>query len=335
MELHAGELPAGVGHSSETVAFELRSADGSVRDVILRLAPVGSAVFPTYDLSVQVHALRCAAACSAAPVPEVLAEDLAGDVLGRPMFVMDRVQGLVPADGLPYTMGGWLFDAAPEQQELAWTSTLRAMAALHCGSYDEADLAALRPHGRPDNLLAAHLQRWQGYAHWVLDGRGHPTIDDAGRWLHEHQPVALPPSTLLWGDARLSNVVFQEYRAVALLDWEMATVGPAEVDLAWFCFFADFFGSGLGVDDLAGFPPRDVTINAYEEALGRTLQDLRWYEVFAAWRHCAIMARIADLWEAAGDLPAGSDARLNNPATRMLAAMLDLPSPGPPGGPMG
>ncbi len=335
LEVRGLDLPEGVGHSSETLALELVHGDGSTEGVVVRFAPTGPAVFPTYDLGVQVAALRAARRRSAAPVPEVRFEDLAGDAVGRPLYVMERVVGDVPADRLPYTMVGWLLESTPEVQASVWWTTIEAMAALHRGDWAAADLTALDRSTHGPAGLRQQLAWWEGYATWVGRGRAQPTIDGGLAWLHAHLPATPPPTGLVWGDARISNTLYRDGRAVALLDWEMAALGPAELDLAWFLFFADFFSTGLGVEDLPGFPGRASTLERYEELLGRPLDDLAWYEAFAAWRHTAIMARIADLWTEAGDLPAGNVGRDNNPASRMLAEMLDLPSPGDAGGPLG
>ncbi len=80
----------------------------------------------------------------------------------------------------------------------------------------------------------------------------------------------------------------------AVLDFEMATIGPAEVDLAWFVVLHDMAVDRCG-GDLPGFPGRDATIAAYESRLGRPVADLRWYEAFAALRSGAILVRAARL----------------------------------------
>jgi aminoglycoside phosphotransferase (APT) family kinase protein len=335
LRIERGALPDGVGHSSETLALELVRPDGSSVAVIVRMAPTGPAVFPTYDLAVQVAALRAVSASSDAPVPEVLAVDVQGAALGRPLYVMERVVGEVPADRIPYTMTGWLYEADAEVRSRVWETTLAAMACVHRGQYTEDELRPLDRASHGTRGIRQQLQWWEGYAQWVCRVDGDATIDAATAWLHRHVPADPPPTSLLWGDARLSNALYRDGTAVALLDWEMAGLGPAEIDLAWFLYFDDFFSDGLGVPHLEGIPSRAASIARYEELLGRSVADLTWYEVFAAWRHSAVMARLADLWVLDGSIPADGNARHNNPASRMLAAMLDLPAPGAPGGPMG
>ena len=79
----------------------------------------------------------------------------------------------------------------------------------------------------------------------------------------------------------------------------MATIGPAEVDLGWYLVL-----HRMAVDrcrtDLPGFPGRDATVAAYRSRLGRDLDDLRWYEAFAALRSGAILVRAARLLAAMG-----------------------------------
>lgn len=331
-------VPEGVGHSNETVLVDAHwTIDGQRHDgdFVVRLQITGPGVFPTYDLGLQVRCMRTVAEHSDVPVPHVrwLEED--PSVLGRTFYVMDRIDGLVPADRMPYTIDGFLLAATPEEQASAHWSSLEAMAALHRIDWQAAGFGFLdRPEHGPTGL-GQQFAWYEAYADWVCDGRPQPTLDAARAWLADHLPADPPPTGVNWGDARLSNVMFRDFRVAAVLDWEMAALGPAEVDLAWFLFFQRFFAEGLGIADLPGFPPAEVSVTRYAELLGRPLDDLFWYEVFAAWRHSTVMLRLADLYEASGDFPPGNGAGQNNIASRMLAALLDLPSPGEPGGLMG
>ncbi len=80
----------------------------------------------------------------------------------------------------------------------------------------------------------------------------------------------------------------------AVLDFEMASIGPAEVDLAWFVVLHEMAVDRCG-GDLPGFPGRAATVATYEARLGRPVADLRWYEAFAALRSGAILVRAARL----------------------------------------
>ena len=105
----------------------------------------------------------------------------------------------------------------------------------------------------------------------------------------------------------------------AVLDFEMASIGPPEVDLAWFVVLHDMAVGRCG-RDLPGFPGRDATVAAYETLLGRPVADLRWYEAFAALRSGAILVRAAHLLARLGI----DDSWLTheNPTIELLAGLI-------------
>jgi aminoglycoside phosphotransferase (APT) family kinase protein len=106
---------------------------------------------------------------------------------------------------------------------------------------------------------------------------------------------------LLWGDVRLGNVVFDPEQAtpVAILDWDMASVGPIELDLAWHLALEQV-QTELTQMEVPGFGTRDEAVARVGEGVGRELDDLEWYEVFALARASAISTRIAVLHQRAG-----------------------------------
>src|SRR3546814_15776660 len=72
---------------------------------------------------------------------------------------------------------------------------------------------------------------------------------------------AQAPVNVLWGDATPSNVMFDdEGKVKAVIDWELATLGPAELDLAWWLYFDDLFSSRFGVQRLEGLPTRETSL---------------------------------------------------------------------------
>jgi aminoglycoside phosphotransferase (APT) family kinase protein len=87
---------------------------------------------------------------------------------------------------------------------------------------------------------------------------------------------------LCWGDARIGNVLYQDVVPVGVLDWEMATLGPRELDISWLIFAHRVFESIAGALELPGMPDflreDDVTAE-YERRTGARLGDLTWYHV--------------------------------------------------------
>ena len=105
----------------------------------------------------------------------------------------------------------------------------------------------------------------------------------------------------------------------AVLDFEMASIGPAELDLAWFLVLHRMTVERCG-GDLPGFPGPEATVRAYEARLGRAVADLRWFEAFAALRSGAIMVRAAHLLSELGV----DDSWLTqgNPTVTLLAELI-------------
>jgi aminoglycoside phosphotransferase (APT) family kinase protein len=112
-----------------------------------------------------------------------------------------------------------------------------------------------------------------------------------------------------------------------VIDWEMATLGPPEADLAWWLFFDDLFSTGMGVPRLAGLPDRAACIGIYEKALGRRVKNLDYYALLAAFRMAIIGMRSVDRQIKRGYLPATTTARENAPIVRLLAQLLGEPLP--------
>ena len=81
---------------------------------------------------------------------------------------------------------------------------------------------------------------------------------------------------LLWGDARIGNIIFDGTRPAAVLDWEMVTLGSPEMDLAWSIFLDRHHSEGMGLPRLEGFPSYEETVERYEALTGFEVQDLHY-----------------------------------------------------------
>jgi aminoglycoside phosphotransferase (APT) family kinase protein len=121
-----------------------------------------------------------------------------------------------------------------------------------------------------------------------------PDLEKAGAWLHDHLSES-PPTTLVHGDFKLDNVMFEfepPARLVAIFDWEMATLGDPLADLGWMISFwrepsdegDDVFAKLNRVTTLPGFSSRAQLIDRYSSVTGRDADDLDWYVVLAIWK---------------------------------------------------
>jgi len=311
-------VPASNGMSSDTVLFDLLRPDGSAQPCVLRLAPDPGnfAVFPRYDMQLQYRTMELVAELTKVPVPRLIRLETDPEPLGAAGFVMERVDGRVPPDLMPYTYGGnWLFDASGAEREQLEQATVEVLAALHAvpAAGAASFLAPDAPGGSP---LRRHVNDQLAYYRWVVKDRpASPLIERAFARLEELWPEDEGEAVLSWGDARVGNIIYQGFGPAAVLDWEMASLGPRELDLAWLIYLHRFFQDlteGSGLPGLPGFLERGRVAAHYAELTGHTPRDLDFHTLYAALRHAVVMLRIAyrqvHFGEAAlPDSPTGED----------------------------
>lgn len=292
------EPPGGNGMSSETVTFQLTTATHGTLGCVARLAPQPDAVpvFPSYDLPRQFRLMRLVAEHSDVPVPPMLWCDAEGEVAGSPLFVMARVDGDIPPDVMPYNFGGWVAEAEPADRARLQQGTVEVIAGTHDIDLPGEQLAFLGYDRDEPTPLRRHVGEQRDYYRWVARERRCPLIERGFDWLDEHWPAEEGPAVISWGDARIGNIIYRDFRPVGVLDWEMAALGPRELDLGWLLYHHRFFedlAATAGLDGLPGFlRPGDVTA-AYEGVTGYRVRDLDFYLVYAALRNAIVMARMA------------------------------------------
>jgi len=286
----------GNGMSSETVLFSVgRSGSDDLDRYAARLAPLPELypVFPQYDLELQRRCMDLVRAQTDVPAPEVVWSVTDPTWLGTPFLVMRRIDGDAPPDIPPYVFGGWMMDATPEQRAHLQHSSVSVIARLHEITPERHDLSFLTQPAHGVSALDQQLgyQRW--YYEWARDGVTYPLIEATFQWLDAHRPDE-GRTVLNWGDARIGNILYREFEPVAVLDWEMATIGPAEIDIAWMVFLHRFFDDLAAKFELPGIPDfmrRDDVARAYEEMTGAAVGPLEWFEVFAALRFAVVSIR--------------------------------------------
>jgi aminoglycoside phosphotransferase (APT) family kinase protein len=296
------DAPSTNGMSSETVLFDATWRDGTTRvehALVARIAPdpVNVPVFPTYDLGRQATTMQVVRdRCPDVPVPRVLWSEADPGVLGSPFFVMERVDGIVPPDILPYNFMSWLTEASPEERRRLQDSTVAVLASLHSIERPDECLSFLPGPDGARSALARHVDEQRDYYEWVVaDGQRSPLVEQSIAWLDAHWPADEGPVVLSWGDSRIGNVLYRDFEPVAVLDWEMAALGPAELDLAWLVTLHAFFEDVAKPFGLPGLPDllrREDVVATYESLTGYTPRDLDFYCVYAATRHAIIMSRI-------------------------------------------
>jgi aminoglycoside phosphotransferase (APT) family kinase protein len=336
------EVPPTPGMSSETVLFEAAWFEGGVRRMhrcVLRMPPDPGAepLFPAYDMVRQYKAIELVGRRTAVPVPPLLWLETDPSYLAAPFFVMRRVDGLVPPDHVPgrtsaghaapYTFGdNWLFDADPSDQRRLQDRSVAVLANLHTISADEP--AADSQHdGTPGpTALRRHVTAQRSYYRWVVrDGVRSPLIERAFDWLIANWPVE-SPAVVSWGDARIGNIIYRDFEPAAVLDWELAGLGPRELDLGWMVYLHRFLQDMAEHGGMRGMPEfmlLDDVVETYEQLTGYRPQEMHFYVAYAALRQAIVMSRITrrQVRLGHGEMPDDADHTFLH--HRSLESMLD------------
>ena len=272
--------PIGEGHSNVTYAVDR----GGVR-FVLRRPPRGPLPPSAHDMLREARVLR--ALHGRARVPEVLAvcEDEA--VIGAPFYVMEYVESVVAASSVPEPLD------TPEQRRRMSEELVDALVEMHAVDWRDAGLEGF---GKPTGYLERQLRRFGGL--WEHNRtRDLPAVERVGGWLRANLPES-GSATVVHGDFRLGNVMFAPQapaRLVAIVDWEMSTIGDPLADLGYLTTFWFEKGDpswGLPAGEITradGFYTRDEILARYEERSGRSMSDARWYQVLALWKIIVFM----------------------------------------------
>jgi aminoglycoside phosphotransferase (APT) family kinase protein len=332
LHVHDLDMPSATGFSNETVFFSASWSDKNTtraQRYVARIEPEDGGIFPTQtpatavSVKLQHRIMNAVAATGVAPIPPTLPFEGDLSVLGRPFFVMEYVPGAIPAEVPRYTLEGFLVDeATPAQRERMVQNGLENMAALHRLDWQELGLDWLDASGEGKPSLAGQLALYRDYTLRELAGREHPVMMHALDWLEANEPEL--PVGLSWGDARLGNMIWQDYRCAAILDWEAAALAPPETDIGWWVMFDRMSFDDMDAPRLEGFPTREEMVAYWEDLTGRRVSDIRYWEIFGAMRFCAIFIKLGDRFVRAGLAPAESNVAIQNLVSDALARLLGI-----------
>ena len=254
------------------------------RDYVLRRKPPGNLLRGAHAVEREAAVMR-ALAPTGFPVPTVHALCTDDAVLGTWFYVMDCVEGRV-------FWNGTLPDIARADRPLYYDALNATLAQLH---RIEPLAVGLGDYGRPGNYFERQIARWsKQYREDEAAGRS-PAMDRLVDWLPAHIPPG-DESGIVHGDYRLDNVIFHpsEPRVVAVLDWELSTLGHPLADFGNHAMMyhlpPGMISSLGGVDLVAANLPREADyVAAYCERTGRDgIADLGFYITFSLFRMAAI-----------------------------------------------
>jgi aminoglycoside phosphotransferase (APT) family kinase protein len=270
--------PIGDGHSNVTF--------GLSNGLVLRRPPRGPLPPSAHDVLREARLLR-ALEPTPVRVPKVLAVCDDAELIGAPFYVMERVGGEVITSSLPDPLD------SPAQRRVIADELVDALVELHAVEHDQVGLEGF---GKPAGYLERQLRRFGDL--WEHNRtRELPEVEQVREWLAANLPES-PPATIVHGDYRLGNTMFAcdaPARLVAILDWEMATIGDPFADLGYLMMHWTQQGDEVGQFNLQrvtmepGFPNRDELLARYEEGSGRSMRAVSWYVTLALWKSVVFM----------------------------------------------
>lgn len=257
---------------------------------VLRRPPLGHVVETAHDMA-REHRVMSALQGTAVPVPVTRALCTDIDVIGAPFYVMDKVSGRVVRSTAELAT----FD--PSDARAVSEDLVDVLARLHAIDFSAVGLADF---GRPDGFLARNVARW-GKQWQANKTRDLPQVDELARRIEAALPESGPPA-IVHGDYRLENTMLapDAPRIVAVLDWEMSTLGDPLTDLGLFLVYWVHWGdrddagplATGGASGLPGFIGLDEVVDRYATATGRDLTNLDFYIVFAFYKLAVILEGI-------------------------------------------
>jgi aminoglycoside phosphotransferase (APT) family kinase protein len=275
-----------ISGGKSNLTFELSSGAGTV---VLRRPPEGTLLPRAHDMSREARVQR-ALAGTPVPVPAILLED-AGELIGVPFYVMEKVDGYVVRDTLP---AGYA-ESADDRRAIA-DALVDTLADLHAVDPSQVGLAG---YGRAAGLGERQVRRWGDQ--WERSkNRDVPAVDELARRLRANPPGG-PGGAIVHGDYRLDNCLLARQlppSVAAVLDWELSTLGEPLADLGMLLFYWRERGETKPVltpapSMLPGFPPRSYLAERYARRTGADLGDLPAYLALAHFKAAVIAQGIA------------------------------------------
>ncbi len=273
----------GEGHSNETLIVEWGN-----RELVLRRPPAGETAQTAHDV-LREHRIIDALADTEVPTPTPVAACEDRSVIGSEFYLMDRLEGTVIREEEPDRFG------EPDRRRRVAEELIDTLAAVHGVDYEAAGLGDL---GRPEGFLERQIDRWGSQFEWAHGttavGRSVPHVEEVRTWLESNVPES-SEHALIHGDYKLDNVMYgpgPEPELIAVMDWEISTIGDPLRDIGWLCCFweTDPLIEGLMPTflDRPGYPDLKTLLERYERRSGIEIADLDFYVVLGLYMLTAV-----------------------------------------------
>ena len=272
-----GISPLTGGTSSLTFLVELDGVAAGETPVVLKVAPPGLAPLRNRDVLRQARLQQAVQGGRRPLAPDVLFTDQGEPPEVPPFMAMNLVAG----ECVEPVLSEEAERPAPAVVRARFFDAVRVLAQLHEIVPAEAGLG-----DEPVVALADEIDRWT-HAFTTLPREMAGDYERAAKALRASMPAPLRPA-VNHGDYRLGNTLCEGMRVNAVIDWEIWSVGDPRVDLSWMTYFTDDAGHpAVAPGTIAGTPARSEVVRAYEEALGRPVPELGWFDALTRYKEAA------------------------------------------------
>ncbi|HYI46513.1 MAG TPA: phosphotransferase family protein [Actinomycetota bacterium] len=262
-------------------------------EVILRRPPLGHVLPTAHDMTREFTVLS-GLSDTDVPTPRPIHLCTDPDVLGVTFYVMERMKGHIVRNEFPPG-----YADTPEQKRLIGEGLVDTLVRLHRVDWKAVGLGEF---GHPEGFMARQIRRWK--QQWEKSvTRPLEIMDQLISQLEQNLPVS-PSPTIVHGDFRLDNAILDATdpgKVVAVLDWEMSTIGDPLADLGlMLCYWPqqddnDEFKrsfSGITATAAPGFPSRDSVLEQYARRSGRDVSQVYYYWAFGFFKLAVILEGI-------------------------------------------
>ena len=281
-QLQQQQFPSGYSNLSYLLQDDAQSW-------VLRRPPLGASAKGGHDMGREFRILSALhPVYGKVPKPFHYCDEEA--VLGAPFYIMEKVEGIIIRKGFPESL------SQPADLERFSRQLVDALGDIHALDVEAAGLGRL---GRPEGYVRRQIEGWtKRYLAAQTDQI--PRMIKISEWLMAHMPEEAG-ATLIHNDYKIDNVVLDSDSSelVAVLDWEMATVGCPLMDLgASLGYWVDADDPlpmrmlPVGPTHEAGYLSRQMAVARYEQKTGRTVKDPVFYYVYGLWRIAIILQQI-------------------------------------------
>lgn len=310
--------PLGAGMSHETILFDaLWNEAGSERrqGMVVRIKPTKHLVYQDDMFEEQYRLMQVMQESGLVRVARPLWLERDPTLLGAPFFVMEQVSGRVAVSYPPYSREGWLVDTAPADRRSLWIDSVTQLALIQ--KVPLTSVPFLNLPGEFAENFDQEVDRWRRYLDWVDPDAKFTLLRDGFARLLAARPQNRPEG-IVWGDARLGNMMIgDDFKVAAVMDWEQPSLGGALHDLGWWLLSDYNQTEGQGIKRLDGMGTRDETIALWSEVSGKSAAEIDWYETFVVFKQECLSSRMA-----AWNKSAAAAQAAGTPGTR-LAKFLD------------